>query len=162
MCTLATATGRFDARRLHYAGLTPAGNGADETEDTLFQFLSLPTRSISLADAYRPGIRLGRCDAGNEDGEILLRLVDYAVDRLHNVAGRRVAIVRSDLENGPEHANLRDPIRRDRSNHDARPVAGDKRIRDDTAAITIALTGQSSVATAGLVTCNGFIVDAWN
>ena len=32
----------------------------------------------------------------------------------------------------------------------------------DTAAITMSITGQSSVATAGLVKCNGFIVDAYN
>ena len=32
----------------------------------------------------------------------------------------------------------------------------------DTAAITMKITGQSSVATAGLVTCQGFIVDGFN
>ena len=32
----------------------------------------------------------------------------------------------------------------------------------DTAAITMKITGQSSVATANLITCQGFIVDAFN
>ncbi len=32
----------------------------------------------------------------------------------------------------------------------------------DTAAITMSITGQSSVATANLVKCNGFVVDAYN
>ncbi len=156
-----------------YSGLTQVGNGADTTADTLYS-VSLPANIFDV---------VGRCITLQIFGSVALTSATKTIGFVFGVGSITQSIVSYTTINGgywqtfiqlfKTGSNTQSALfQADASGTTAtllgvasagrQLVVSTAGTETDTAAITMKITGQSSVATANLCLCNGFIVDAYN
>jgi len=155
-----------------YTNVTGAGNGADTTADTIGSII-IPANTLDIA---------GRCITLQAFGTVSLTsatktvafafgssitqsIVQYTttnggtwqawIQIFKTASNVQMALIQADAS-GTTSTLL------GVSGAGRQVVLNTSGTETDTAAITMKITGQSSVATANLVICNGFITDAFN
>ena len=153
-----------------YSGLTPVSNGADTTADTLFS-ATLPANLFDVVGRCVTLQLFGSVSATSATktvnfvfgGSISQSIVQYTttntgswqafVQIFKTGANTQIAMFQADAS-GTTASVL--------GLSAGRALTIVNGTETDTASIVVKVTGQSSVATAGLVTCSAFIVDAYN
>ena len=155
-----------------YSGLsaTGVGNGADTTADNLFS-ISLPANIFDV---------VGRCITLQAWGTVIGTSATKTVNFKWGTSISQSIVQYTTTNSGTwqvfvqlfkQAANVQLALFTADASGTIASLLGAAAARNlataagsdnDTAPITMAITGQSSVATANLVLCNGFIVDAYN